>query len=226
MEYDCIIVGAGSAGCVLANRLSENPNRNVLLLEAGGKDWHPYIHMPAGLARLIGLEHLNWSYETEPEQELNGRRLYWPRGKVLGGSSSINAMCYCRGHREDYDSWERAGAEGWQFSDVLPYFIKAEDQENGASAYHGTGGPLGVGNLRHSNPLSQVFIDAATEAGHDRTDDFNGPRQRGFDYYQVTQRDGKRCSSAVAYLRPARGRSNLTVSTHSHAERIIMDGSR
>ena len=226
MEYDCIIVGAGSAGCVLANRLSENPNRNVLLLEAGGRDWHPYIHMPAGLARLIGLEHLNWSYETEPEQELNGRRLYWPRGKVLGGSSSINAMCYCRGHREDYDSWERAGAEGWQFSDVLPYFIKAEDQENGASAYHGTGGPLGVRNLRHSNPLSQVFIDAATEAGHDRTDDFNGPRQRGFDYYQVTQKDGKRCSSAVAYLRPARGRSNLTVSTHSHAERIIMDGTR
>ena len=226
MEYDCIIVGAGSAGCVLANRLSENPNRNVLLLEAGGRDWHPYIHMPAGLARLIGLEHLNWSYETEPEQELNGRRMYWPRGKVLGGSSSINAMCYCRGHRKDYDSWERAGAEGWQFSDVLPYFIKAEDQENGASAYHGTGGPLGVQNLRHSNPLSQVFIDAATEAGHDRTDDFNGPRQRGFDYYQVTQKDGKRCSSAVAYLRPARGRSNLTVSTHSHAERIIMDGTR
>jgi choline dehydrogenase len=224
MEFDYIIIGAGSAGCTLAGRLSENPNNRVLLLEAGGKDWHPFIHMPAGLAKLVGLKHLNWSYETEPEQELNGRRMYWPRGKVLGGSSSIKAMCYCRGHREDYDSWERAGAEGWRFSDVLPFFIKAEDQENGASEYHGTGGPLSIQNLRYSNPLPQVFIDAAIQAGHAETDDFNGPHQRGFDYYQVTQRDGKRCSAAVAYLRPALGRSNLTVSTHSHAERIIMDG--
>jgi choline dehydrogenase len=224
MEFDYIIIGAGSAGCTLAGRLSENPNNRVLLLEAGGKDWHPFIHMPAGLAKLVGLKHLNWSYETEPEQELNGRRMYWPRGKVLGGSSSINAMCYCRGHREDYDSWELAGAEGWRFTDVLPYFIKSEDQENGASEYHGTGGPLSIQNLRYSNPLSQVFIAAAIQAGHAGTDDFNGPHQRGFDYYQVTQRDGKRCSAAVAYLRPALGRSNLTLSTHSHAEKIIMDG--
>ena len=226
MEFDYIIIGAGSAGCTLAGRLSENPNNRVLLLEAGGRDWHPFIHMPAGLAKLVGLKHINWSYETEPQQELNGRRMYWPRGKVLGGSSSINAMCYCRGHREDYDSWERAGAEGWRFSEVLPFFIKAEDQENGASEYHGAGGPLGVQNLRHSNPLSQVFIDAARQAGHPGTDDFNGPHQRGFDFYQVTQRDGKRCSAAVAYLRPALGRSNLTLSTHSHAERIILDKTR
>jgi choline dehydrogenase len=226
MEFDYIIIGAGSAGCVLANRLTENPNHRVLLLEAGGRDWHPFIHMPAGLAKLIGLEHLNWSYETEPEPELNGRRMYWPRGKVLGGSSSINAMCYCRGHRKDYDSWAQAGAEGWDFDQVLPYFIKAEDHENGASEFHGAGGPLSVQNLRHTNPLSQLFIDAALQAGHPRTDDFNGPRQRGFDFYQVTQRDGKRCSTAVAYLRPALNRSNLTVQTHAHAEKIIMDGNR
>ncbi len=226
MEYDYIIVGAGSAGCVLANRLTENPNNRVLLLEAGGKDWHPFIHMPAGLAKLISLDHLNWSYETEPEPEMNGRRMYWPRGKVLGGSSSINAMCYCRGHRKDYDSWAQSGARGWGFSDVLPWFIKAEDQENGASEFHGAGGPLGVQNLRYTNPLSTTFIEAAVQAGHPRTDDFNGPRQRGFDFYQVTQRDGKRCSTAVAYLRPALGRANLTVHTHAQAEAITIDGTR
>jgi len=226
MEFDFIIIGAGSAGCVLANRLTENPNHRVLLLEAGGRDWHPFIHMPAGIAKLIKLDFLNWSYETEPEPELNGRRLYWPRGKVLGGSSSINAMCYCRGHRRDYDSWEQAGASGWGFSEVLPYFIKAEDQQNGASEYHGIGGPLSVQNLRYTNPLSRVFIEAAIQAGHERTDDFNGPRQRGFDFYQVTQRNGQRCSTAVAYLRPALGRPNLVVHTHSLAERVILDGTR
>jgi choline dehydrogenase len=226
MEFDYIIVGAGSAGCVLANRLSENPNNRVLLLEAGGRDWHPFIHMPAGLGKLIQLDFLNWSYETEPEPELNGRRLYWPRGKVLGGSSSINAMCYCRGHREDYDSWARNGARGWGFDEVLPYFIKSEDQENGPSEFHGSGGPLSVQNLRHSNPLSEVFIDAAEQAGYEKTDDFNGYRQRGFGYYQVTQRNGKRCSSAVAFLQPARGRKNLRLSTYSHAMRILFDGRR
>jgi choline dehydrogenase len=226
MEFDYIIVGGGSAGCVLANRLTENPNNRVLLLEAGGKDWHPYIHMPAGLAKLIDLDRLNWSYETEPEPEMNGRKMYWPRGKVLGGSSSINAMCYCRGHRKDYDSWAQSGADGWSFKDVLPWFIKAEDQENGASEFHGAGGPLGVQNLRHTNPLSTVFIEAAQQAGHPRTDDFNGPRQRGFAFYQVTQREGKRCSTAVAYLRPALSRPNLTVQTHAQAEGVIFDGSR
>jgi choline dehydrogenase len=226
MEFDCIIVGAGSAGCVLAGRLSENPNRRVLLLEAGGRDWHPYIHMPAGLAKLIDLQHLNWGYETEPQPQLNGRRLYWPRGKVLGGSSSINAMCYCRGHRKDYDAWSERGARGWSFEDVLPFFIKSEDQQNGASGFHGVGGPLSVQNLRHTNPLSGVFLEAAGQAGYPRTEDFNGPRQRGFGFYQVTQRDGRRCSAAVAYLRPARQRRNLVVSTHSHATRVLLEGRR
>lgn len=226
MEHDYIIIGAGSAGCVLANRLSANPNHRVLLLEAGGRDWHPFIHMPAGLAKLIHLDSINWAYETEPQPQLDGRSLYWPRGKVLGGSSSINAMCYCRGHRKDYDSWAAAGAGGWTFDDVLPYFRVAEDQENGASEYHGVGGPLSVQNLRHTNPLSAVFLDAAVEAGHDRTDDFNGPHQRGFDYYQVTQRDGRRCSTSVAYLKPALDRPNLELRTGAHANRVLLEGTR
>jgi choline dehydrogenase len=226
MEFDYIIVGAGSAGCVLAARLSEKPNNRVLLLEAGGKDWHPFIHMPAGLAKLVGQDSINWSYQTEPQKELNNRRLYWPRGKVLGGSSSINAMCYCRGHRKDYDSWAESGAPGWDAASVLPYFIQSEDQENGASEFHGTGGPLSVQNLRHTNVLSKLFLDAAVEAGYQKTDDFNGLRQRGFDYYQVTQRNGRRCSAAVAFLHPATGRPNLNISTHSLAERILFDGNR
>lgn len=226
MEYDYIIIGAGSSGCVLANRLSENPANRVLLLEAGGKDWHPFIHMPAGLAKLMNVNSINWAYETEPVPLMDGRRMYWPRGKVLGGSSSINAMCYCRGHRKDYDSWAEGGAEGWGFDDVLPFFIKSEDQENGPSEYHGSGGPLSVQNLRHTNPLSGVFIEAAVQAGHPKTNDFNGPRQRGFDYYQVTQRDGRRCSSAVAYLHPAQKRPNLTVLTHAPAQKLVVNKDR
>jgi choline dehydrogenase len=225
-QYDYIIAGAGSAGCVLAGRLSENPNTRVLLLEAGGRDWHPFIHMPAGVAKLVGNSRLNWAFETEPQEQMLGRRMYWPRGRVLGGSSSINAMCYCRGHRKDYDSWLSAGNPGWGFNDVLPYFIRSEDQENGASEFHGTGGPLSVQNLRHSNPLSKTFIDAAVQAGHTRNDDFNGARQRGFGYYQVTQRDGRRCSSAVAYLRPAQDRPNLEVRTGALVEQIQLHQNR
>lgn len=226
MEFDFIIVGAGSAGCVLANRLSANPGNRVLLLEAGGRDWHPYIHMPAGIAKMYGLKNINWDYETEPQTELNLRKLYWPRGRVLGGSSSINAMCYCRGHRKDYDDWASDGNEGWGFDSVLPFFIKSEDQSRGASAYHGVGGPLSVQDLRYTNPLSEVFLQAANQAGHELSEDFNGARQRGFGYYQVTQRNGKRCSSAVAYLNPAKSRTNLTIRTGSLAESIQFEGQR
>lgn len=226
MQYDTIIIGAGSAGCVLANRLSEDPSRQVLLLEAGGSNWHPFIHMPAGISRIATLDSLNWGYETEPEAELNNRQLFWPRGKVLGGSSSINAMCYCRGHRKDYDEWAASGCHGWEFENVLPWFKHSEDQENGASEFHGTGGPLKVQNLRYHNPLSATFIEAAKQAGHGFSDDFNGPHQRGFNLYQVTQDRGRRCSSADAFLKPARKRGNLTVVTHASAEKVLLSGGR
>jgi len=224
MQYDTIIIGAGSAGCVLAARLSEDPARNILLIEAGGEDTHPFIHMPAGFTRLIHHRGLNWGYRTEPQQNLDNRRLYWPRGRVLGGSSAINAMCYTRGHRADYDAWEAMGAQGWNWDRVLPYFIKSEDHENGASEYHGAGGPLAVSALRHTNPLSAVFLEAAEQAGFPRTKDFNGPHQRGFDYYQVTQRRGRRSSAATAYLKPARPRPNLTVLTSAQVGKMMIAG--
>lgn len=211
--YDYIIVGAGSAGCVLANRLSADPANRVLLLEAGPRDWNPFIHMPAGLAKLVNFSSLNWNYSTEPEPALNNRRLYWPRGRVLGGSSSINAMCFIRGHRTDYDDWRAAGNPGWGWDEVLPYFKRSQDQSRGESELHGIDGPLSVEDLTYFNPLSEVFIQAAEQAGFAANRDFNGPTQRGFGLYQVTQRGGRRCSTAVGYLKPARPRPNLTVLT-------------
>lgn len=225
-SHDIVIVGAGSAGCVLANRLSENPNRRVLLLEAGGKDRNPFIHMPAGLWQLRNNTRINWNYYTEPEPQLNDRRLYWPRGRVLGGSSSINAMCYSRGHRKDYDDWAAAGATGWSFEACLPFFIKSEDQGRGPSGLHGVGGPLSVQDLRYHNPLSDRFLAACEEAGLPRTDDFNGPRQRGCGLYQVTQRDGRRCSAAAGYLKPALERPNLEVITGAAVQAVLFDGAQ
>jgi choline dehydrogenase len=225
-SYDYVIVGAGSAGCVLANRLSAHAHLKVLLLEAGGPDSNPFIHMPAGLARLVGDRRIDWSYHTEPERELMNRRLYWPRGRVLGGSSSINAMCYTRGHRLDYDEWRNLGAAGWDYAGVLPYFRKSEDQVRGADEYHGVGGPLHVEDLRFLNPLSEAFVAAGIQAGLAENRDFNGPRQEGVGLYQVTQRSGRRCSAAVAYLRPAKRRANLTVLTHALVTRILFQEER
>jgi choline dehydrogenase len=219
-EYDYIVVGAGSAGCVLANRLSQDPGTRVLLLEAGPRDWHPFLHMPAGIAKMVGRKGVNWDYETAPEVQLAGRRLWWPRGKVLGGSSSINAMCYIRGHAADYDEWAALGAQGWNWDQVLPYFLRSEGNTRGASAWHGADGPLGVDDLRYTNPLSAAFIEAAGEAGLPANPDFNGAEQTGFGWYQVTQRDGARCSSAVAYLDPARRRPNLHIVTGAMAESL------
>ena len=224
--YDFIIVGAGSAGCVLANRLSADPACRVLLLEAGPRDWHPFIHMPAGLSKLVGKKGVNWDYDTAPEPALGRRRLWWPRGKVLGGSSSINAMCYVRGHAGDYDEWATMGADGWDWASVLPYFRRSEGNSRGTSALHGGDGPLGVSDPTHVNPLSAAFVQAAAEAGHRTTDDFNGERQDGFGYYQTTTRDGARSSAAEAYLKPVRARENLTVITGATASRITFDGRR
>lgn len=225
-EYDYVIVGAGSAGCVLAHRLTETDGVSVLLLEAGGRDLNPFIHMPAGLAKLVSNPRINWAFTTEPEPELNGRRLYWPRGRVLGGSSSINAMCYIRGHAADYDEWAALGAPGWDYDSVLPYFRKAEDQARGSSTFHGVGGPLSVEDLRHHNPLSEVFLQAVQERGFALNDDFNGATQEGFGFYQATLRSARRCSTAVGYLKPALSRRGLTVLTHATAERVCFEGDR
>ena len=224
--YDYIIVGAGSAGCVLANRLSARSEVRVLLLEAGGEDSNPFIHMPAGLAQLVDNAHVNWHYYTEPEPELNGRKLYWPRGRVLGGSSSINAMCYTRGHRLDYDEWAALGADGWDYASVLPYFRRSEDQARGPSEYHGVGGPLSVEDLRFRNPLSATFVEAGVQCGLPRSLDFNGAVQDGVGFYQVTQRRGRRCSAAVAYLRPAAARRNLRIITHASSTRVLFAARR
>ena len=227
MDYDHVIVGAGSAGCVLANRLSAVPGTRVLLLEAGPRDWNPLIHMPAGLARLVNVRGVNWNYHTEPEPQLLGRRLWWPRGKTLGGSSAINAMCYVRGAPGDYDRWaEASGDPRWSWSQVLPWFMRSEDNTRGADARHGTGGPLGVADLRHRNVLSDALVDAAVQAGHPRNDDFNGERQDGFGLYQVTQRDGARCSAATAFLRPVRERAHLRVRTGALVERVLVERGR
>jgi len=225
-EFDYVIVGAGSAGCVLANRLSANGKYSVLLLEAGPRDTHAWIHIPLGYGRLFKEKAVNWMYQTEPEPGLGGRSVFQPRGKVLGGSSSINGLLYIRGQHEDYDRWRQRGNVGWGYDDVLPYFKKAEDQTRGADDFHGSGGPLPVSNLGHPDPISAAFIEAAVEAGIPRNPDFNGASQEGAGFFQTTTKGGRRASAAVAYLRPAKGRGNLHVETSALAEKILFEGRR
>jgi choline dehydrogenase len=222
---DYVIVGAGSAGCVLAARLSEDPDVKVALVEAGPPDTAQEIHLPVAFAQLF---QTNWDWDslTDPEPGLNGRRRYLPRGKLLGGCSSMNAMIYMLGNPADYADWEALGAAGWGWDGVLPYFLRAEDNQRGPSPLHGVGGPLTVSDGRSRHVLMEAFLEAAEQAGHRRTDDFNGPEQEGVGYYQLTQRNGMRCSAADAYLRPAMQRANLTVLTEAHCTRVLFDGDR
>ena len=207
--YDYVIVGAGSAGCVLAARLTEDPDVRVALLEAGGEDSAQEIHAPSGYVFLFKTA-VDWDLYGEPEPGLGDRRLYLPRGRVLGGSSSINAQIYIRGNRADYDGWAAGGATGWSYDEVLPYFKRGEDNERGEDAFHGVGGPMSVSDSRSNHPLVDAMIEATRQAGHEHNPDLNGARQEGVGRFQLTQRDGLRCSAAVAYLHPAMSRPNLT----------------
>ncbi len=224
--FDYIVVGSGSSGAVVANRLSENPKNRVLLLEAGGRDRNPWIHVPIGYYKTMFNPNLSWNYETEPDAGVDGRSVAWPRGKVLGGSSSINGLLYVRGQHADYDHWRQLGNAGWSWENVLPYFQKAEDQEMGADDFHGKGGPLSVSNIRQHHVLCEAFIAAAQEAGIKRNDDFNGPDQEGVGYYQLTERNGLRCSTAVGYLRDAEKRPNLTIITKALVTRVLLEGKK
>ncbi len=224
--FDYIVIGGGSAGCVLAARLTEDPQVTVCLIEAGPVDKSVLIHCPAGLALLAQTKVANWAFQTVPQPGLNGRRGYQPRGKTLGGSSSVNAMCYVRGPREDYDRWAAEGNAGWGFDDLLPYFRKSEHNERGADAWHATGGPINVMDLPSPNGFGPRFIDAAVQAGYSRNADFNGERQEGVGMYQVTHKGGERWSAAKGYLAPNLGRKNLTVMTNTPTTRVLLDGRR
>jgi choline dehydrogenase len=224
--HDYVIVGAGSAGCVLASRLTENPDVRVLVLEAGPPDTADEIHIPAAISQLFQGPY-DWNYQTVPQQRAGDRSIYWPRGRVLGGSSSINAMIYIRGSRHDYDTWrDEYGCEGWGYTDLLPYFLRAESNSRGASAYHGAAGPLSVQDLRYKSDLTGAFISAAKNCGQPGNDDFNGSSQDGVGYYQVTQRGGRRWSAADAYLHPAASRPNLTVETDALVTGVVVEGGR
>ena len=223
--HDYVIVGAGSAGCVVANRLGEDPDVRVAVIEAGPPDDDPNIHMPFGFGLNLTSD-FDWALFSEPEPGLDHRRNYLPRGRVLGGSSSLNAMIYIRGNPADYDEWAALGNDGWAYEDVLPYFRRAEDNERGENRYHGVGGPLSVSESRSMHPIVEAFVDACEQVGIPRNDDLNGAAQEGAGRFQVTQRNGRRCSTAVAYLRPAVARGNVEVLTDARVHRILFDGTR
>ncbi|MFT5194727.1 MAG: choline dehydrogenase [Cellvibrionaceae bacterium] len=225
MNYDYIIVGAGSAGCVVANRLSASGKHKILLLEAGGPDKAKEVHIPAAFSKLFKSQH-DWAYETEPQENMNGMNLYWPRGKMFGGSSSINAMIYQRGAPSDYDGWAEKGNEEWGWEDVLPYFKKSQNQERGADDANGVGGPLNVAEARDLHVLSQAFVDSAEQAGYTKNHDFNDGHQEGFGAYQVTQKNGSRNSTAIGFLKPALKRPNFQAETHAMATKLIIENKR
>ncbi len=226
-DFDYIVVGAGSAGCVLAARLSEDVNVRVLLLEAGPPDTSPWIHLPIGYGKTMWDKRVNWCFETEPDPNMLGRKIYWPRGKTLGGSSSINGLIYIRGQRDDYDDWARAGNVGWSFNECLPYFKRSERNQRGASPYHGGDGPVGVSDIGAKHELIEAFISGAEENGVPRTEDFNGENQVGAGYYQLTTWRGLRCSTAKGYLTPAvKARANLRIETNALATRVLFEDKR
>ena len=225
-KHDYIVIGAGSAGCVLAARLSEDPGKRVLLLEAGGRDINPWIHVPVGYFKTMHHPGTDWCYRTAPDPGIAGRSLQWPRGRVLGGSSSLNGLLYIRGQREDYDRWREQGNIGWSYADVLPYFKKSEDQERGEDDYHGVGGPLNVSDLRLRREIAEHFINGAVDIGIPRNDDVNGANQEGVGYFQQTAHKGLRCSTARAFLKPAKKRGNLRVITRAQATRLLMENGR
>ena len=226
-DYDFVVVGAGSAGCAVASRLSEDSRTRVLLLEAGPRDTSFWVHLPIGYGKTMWSDAVNWRFHTEPEPNMANRRIYWPRGRVLGGSSSINGLIAIRGQQEDYDRWQAEGCDGWSWRDVLPYFRKLEcNDADDPDGLHGRSGPVTVTSIRHRHELIEAVIAAAQSLGIPRTSDFNGPRQEGVGYYQLTTRNGLRMSAAKAYLKPARGRANLRVVTGAHATRVVLDGRR
>ena len=224
--YDFIVTGAGSAGCVLAARLTESGRYRVLLLEAGGEDRSFWIHVPIGYAKTFVDPRVNWMFESEPEEQLNNRTMYQPRGKVLGGTSSINGMIYMRGTAADYDQWRQMGNEGWDYASVLPYFRKAEDNERGASEFHGSGGPLRVSNQPYKWEIAEALVEACKQAGIPYNEEFTGATQEGCGYYQTTTKDKRRWSTAAAYLTEAKKRSNLVIKTRAHATKVLIENGR